>query len=232
MADELRLRVLSYNVHGQRDDLAALGALVRDLAPDIAIIQEAPRRFRWRQRCAQLARNTDLLVAAGGLPSLGNLVLTGFRVRPVAADCRRYPLTPGRHLRGSVFVRCVVGRTPFVVAGSHLSTDPEERVRQARLLAGQLAEVEEPLVFGGDLNETPDGTAWHSVAAGLVDAAVAGGAPDAATFPSRDPQRRLDVIMCDPRWKVVDYRVVDGPQARAASDHLPVVADLILPATP
>ena len=51
-----RLRVLSYNVHGQRDDVAALGRLVRDLAPDIAIIQEAPRRFRWRQKCAQLAR--------------------------------------------------------------------------------------------------------------------------------------------------------------------------------
>src|SRR5439155_27089952 len=66
-----RLRVLSYNVHGQRDDRAALAAVVRGLAPDVAVIQEAPRRLRWRTRCADLARRLDLVHAGGGAPAVG-----------------------------------------------------------------------------------------------------------------------------------------------------------------
>ncbi|MDI5944131.1 endonuclease, partial [Micromonospora sp. DH15] len=73
------LRVVSYNVHSQRDDQAALAAVVRAVAPDVVIVQEAPRRFRWRQKCASLAESFGLVVAVGGLPSLGNLLLTSLR---------------------------------------------------------------------------------------------------------------------------------------------------------
>ena len=69
------LRVLSYNVHGLRDDRSALVGLIRDLAPDVVIVQEAPRRFRWRHKCAALADDVGMVVAAGGLPALGNLLL-------------------------------------------------------------------------------------------------------------------------------------------------------------
>lgn len=36
------LRVVSYNIHSQRDDAAALAAVVREAAPDVVIVQEAP----------------------------------------------------------------------------------------------------------------------------------------------------------------------------------------------
>lgn len=225
-----RLRVLSYNVHGQRDDVEALGSVVRELAPDVVIVQEAPRRLRWRQGCARLARRMDLLVAAGGLPSLGNLVLTNLRVRPVTSWYLRYPLTPGRHLRGAVFVRCVVGRTPFVVAGSHLSTDAAERPEQAVLLKKAMADVDVPLILGADLNENAGGGGWRTLADGLVDAAVPACRQELATFPCRAPRDRIDAIFVDPRIEVLDYQVVDTPLARAASDHFPVLADLALPA--
>ena len=39
------LRVLSYNVHGLRDDRAALARLVRDLAPDVVIVVRADCAF-------------------------------------------------------------------------------------------------------------------------------------------------------------------------------------------
>ena len=58
------LRVMSYNVHGLADDRAALIELVRELAPDVLIVQEAPRRFRWRHKCAALADDAGLVVAA------------------------------------------------------------------------------------------------------------------------------------------------------------------------
>lgn len=73
------VRVVSYNIHGQRDDPAALVEVVRELEPDVLVLQEAPRRFRWRQRCAELARRFRLVYAVGGLPALGNLILVDVR---------------------------------------------------------------------------------------------------------------------------------------------------------
>src|ERR1700712_1183780 len=138
------LRVLSYNVHGLRDDRAALTGLVRDLEPDVVIVQEAPRRFRWRHKCAALADDFGLVVAAGGLPSLGNLLLVSLRVRVHETWCLRYPLTPGRHLRGAAFAMCSVRGARFMVSGSHLATDPTERPDQAARWKAALGAAEAP----------------------------------------------------------------------------------------
>jgi endonuclease/exonuclease/phosphatase family metal-dependent hydrolase len=218
-------RVVSYNIHGQRDDQAALAAVVRELAPDVLLLQEAPRRFRWRQRCAALARRFGLVVAVGGLPGLGNLILTDLRVQVWQTWCVRFPLTPGRHLRGAAFARCTVAGVPFVVAGSHLATFAPERPAQARLLRQQLAGQAEPVVVGADLNDQPGSPTWQALVDGLVDPGAQAAVP---TLPG-PPPRRIDALLVDPRLEVVSYQVVDTPAARRASDHLPVVADLRLP---
>ncbi|MCZ7436288.1 endonuclease [Micromonospora sp. WMMC241] len=224
------LRVLSYNVHSQRDDTAALGEVVREAAPDVVIVQEGPRRFRWRQKCATLADSFGLVVAAGGLPSLGNVLLTSLRVRVTDTRCERYPLTPGRHLRGAAYARCRVGGVDFLLAGSHLSTDPAERPAQAAAFKRELAASPLPVVAGADLNEGPDGPAWRTVAEGLTDTAVAADRADRHTFSCADPRRRIDALFVDERITVVDYDVVDTPRTRRASDHFPVLVDLLLPA--
>lgn len=120
----MALRVVSYNIHGQRDDRGALDELVRDLRPDVLVLQEAPRRFRWRQRCADLARRFRLVYTVGGLPALGNLILVDVRVAVDHTWCLRYPLTPGQLMRGAAVARCAVAGRRFVIAGTHLSTDP------------------------------------------------------------------------------------------------------------
>jgi endonuclease/exonuclease/phosphatase family metal-dependent hydrolase len=223
------LRVLSYNVHGLRDDRAALTGLVRELAPDVVVVQEAPRRFRWRHRCAALADDFGMVVAAGGLPSLGNLLLTTLRVRVHEAWCLRYPLTPGRHLRGAAFARCSVRGAGFVVSGSHLATDPAERPGQAARWKAALAAVDAPLIAAGDLNEGPGGGAWRTVADGLLDAAASTGSAERATFPATLPRSRLDGLFVSPDIEVSRYDVIETDRARMASDHLPVLADLLLP---
>jgi len=236
------MRLVSYNVHGLRGDQRALVEVVRELAPDVLVVQEAPRRLRWRTRNAQLARALDLVYVTGGAPSLGNVICTDLGVRPRHTWELRYPLTPGRHMRGAAFARCTAGGAPFVVVGSHLATDPAERPGQARLLKEALAELDHdsavaphegagdpvtiaaPVILAGDLNETFGGSAWRVLAEGLVDA----GADDAtATYPLTG--QRLDAVFVDPRITVTGYRVVDSPAARRASDHLPVVVDLALP---
>ena len=152
------IRVVSYNVHGLRDDRSALASVVGSLEPDVVIVQEAPRRFRWRTRNAHLAHDLGLVYVAGGAGSLGNVILTSLRVTVVETWELRYPLTPGRHMRGAVFARCTVGGAPFVVVGSHLSLDGSERAAQAGLLAKAVAEVDAPVILGADFNEPPGGS--------------------------------------------------------------------------
>ena len=220
------LRVMSYNVHGLADDRVALVSLVRDLEPDVLIVQEAPRRFRWRHKCAALADDTGLVVAAGGLPALGNLLLVSLRVAVHETWCTRYPLTPGRHLRGAAFARGTVRGGRFTLSGSHLATDPAERPSQAAVWKEQLSAIEGPVIAAGDLNEGPGGSAWRMVEDGLVTA------PDAApTFPASLPARRIDGIFVSPDITIEKYEVVDDERALSASDHLPVVADLVLPSS-
>ncbi|MEV7326893.1 endonuclease/exonuclease/phosphatase family protein [Micromonospora sp. NPDC093244] len=225
------LRVVSYNIHSQRDDTAALAAVVRAARPDVVIVQEGPRRFRWRQKSATLAESFGLVVAAGGLPALGNLLLTSLRVQVTGTRCQRFPLTPGRHLRGAAYADCRVAGARFTLAGSHLSTDPAERPAQAAEFKRGLDAATSPVLAGADLNEGPDGPAWAAVARGLTDAAVAADAADRLTYSCADPRRRIDALFVDPRITVVDYDVVDTPQTRRASDHFPVLVDLLLPTT-
>jgi endonuclease/exonuclease/phosphatase family metal-dependent hydrolase len=217
------LRVLTYNVHGLKDDRAALVGLVRELEPDAVIVQEAPRRFRWRHKCAALADDFGVVGAAGGLPALGNLLLVSLRLRVHETWCLRYPLTPGRHLRGAAFADCSVRGARFTLSGSHLATDPVERPAQAARWKQELSRLDGPVIAAGDLNEGPGGGAWRTVADGLITA------ESPATFPATLPRLRLDAIFVTPDVTVEKYDVVDTDRARRASDHLPVVADLLLP---
>lgn len=223
------LRVMSYNVHALRDDVAALTRVVRALAPDVLVVQEAPRRFRWRARNARLAHDVGMVYAVGGLPALGNLILTNLRVRVHRTWCLQFPLTPGRHMRGAAFAVCSVGRVPFAVVGSHLSTDTAERPAQATRLKQALSDVDAPVLLAADVNENSGGAAWRTLADGLVDAATRANRADAHTFPCRAPADRIDALFVDPRIVVRGYDVVDSPEVRRASDHFPIVAELTLP---
>ncbi|WP_189169375.1 endonuclease/exonuclease/phosphatase family protein [Pilimelia anulata] len=214
---------MSYNVHTQRDDLAALAATVRAVAPDVLIIQEGPRRWRWRTKCAALARRVGMVVGGGGLDSLGNVVLTGLRVRVRATRCVRYPLTPGRHLRGACFAECSVGAARFTVAGTHLSTDPAERPAQARHFLRAARAVDTPLIVGADLNDDPGGPAHALLTERYADTAARAG-DERPTYPAAGATRRIDVLLTDDRPALLRYAVVDTPDSRRASDHFPIVA--------
>lgn len=223
------LRLLSYNVHRLSDDLGALVRVIRGVAPDVVFIQEAPRRLRWRYRCAELARWCGMFAASGGGVALGNLLMVSQRVAVHEAWSMRYPLTPGRHMRGAAFARCSVGSSRFVLAGSHLSTDPAERPVQAALLRAALGNTEEPVLLGVDVNETASGLAWRTLADGRQDAATVADMTAVPTFSVRSPRRRIDAIFTDPRCQVLRYEVLDSVDVRRASDHFPLVAEVELP---
>jgi endonuclease/exonuclease/phosphatase family metal-dependent hydrolase len=122
----------------------------------------------------------------------------------------------------------VTGAT-FVMTGSHLATDPTERPAQAAAWRAAIAELDLPVIAAVDTNDDPGGAAWTVAAQGLLDAAESAGRADLLTFPAVGPNRRIDGVFLDPRIEVAGYEVVDTPEARRASDHLPVMVDLLLP---
>lgn len=212
------LRVVNWNVRSLRDDSAGVAAFLRDLQPDVALIQEAPRLPGSRLANWRLARRARLVRAAGGASAAGNLLLVSSRVRVVEAHAVRLPRRPGLHRRGMVHGVVELAGARLTVAGTHLDLQAAARLDSARRVRAGLP-YDFPLVIGADVNEQADGAAWTTLAAGLVDAAAELG----PTFPQRRPDRRIDALLVDPRLEVLAVRRPDpGP----VTDHLPLVVDL------
>jgi hypothetical protein len=105
---------VSWSLGAVGDDPGAVAAVLRPLAPDVVCLQEAPQRWRWRQACARIARESGLLVVTGGRSAAGNLLLCAMRVRVVSS---RDLMLPQR--RGAALALLEVeGRQVSVLAGS------------------------------------------------------------------------------------------------------------------
>ncbi|WP_099898532.1 endonuclease/exonuclease/phosphatase family protein [Streptomyces sp. TLI_171] len=232
-----RVRVLSYNVRSLRDDRVALARVIRACDPDVVCVQESPRYWKSEKAAAWLAHKTGtVILAGGGRVAAGPLLLGRLRVDVLELRDVLLPKTRGLHARGfaSALVR-IGGSRPFSVTSCHLSLEPEERLRQFELLRRQLRPGE-PGVIAGDFNEHPDGPGWRSLAAELTDAHAK--APWGGTFTSvpKEPYQRIDAVFTTPDVEVLGCGVpyplpgVAEADLQAATDHLPVLAALRIPA--
>lgn len=237
-------RVLAYNVRSLRDSQTRAPSVVRALAPDVAMLAETPRFLRWRSRLAAFARRAGLLYGAGGGPRLGGTaLLTGLRTDVLATAVVPLSKHPRHHRRGAAVVVARLGGVPVLFASVHMSLDERERVTHAHELVDHLERLRQAhgvrhVVVGGDLNERPGGPARQVFAdAGLHDAwalvADPGCRGGEMTFPAAAPTRRIDAVLVSAgvhvRWVGVPAQST-GVSYAAASDHLPVVAELTLPA--
>jgi endonuclease/exonuclease/phosphatase family metal-dependent hydrolase len=215
------LRVVSWNVRSLRDGSAGVAAFLASSAPDLALLQEAPRLLGSGFANRRLARRAGLIRAAGGAAAAGNLLLVSPRVRVLEARAVRLPRRPRLHRRGAVLGVVELAGARLAVAGTHLDLEPAARLDSARRVRAALPDAH-PRLLGADVNEESDGPAWQVLAEGLVDAAAGCG----PTFPLRAPRRRIDVVLVDPRLGLLEVRV---PRPGPVTDHLPIVVDLAWP---
>ncbi|MGW7786410.1 endonuclease/exonuclease/phosphatase family protein, partial [Streptomyces tricolor] len=94
------LRVLSYNIRSMRDDTSALARVITACAPDLVLLQEAPRFFRWRKKLARLAAASGQVILTGGATAAGPAILCSLRATVERTEDVLLPLTPGLHPRG------------------------------------------------------------------------------------------------------------------------------------
>jgi endonuclease/exonuclease/phosphatase family metal-dependent hydrolase len=245
------LRLLSYNVHDLRDDRDAVAHVLRSMRCDVACLQEVPRRWFERPRVSRLARESGLRWASGGRPSGGTAVFVSRRVGLVAATAFRLPVRgPFTRTRGAATATVDLDGAALTAVSVHLPLDPAQRVSHARIVRARLADAAggsgptTSVVVAGALNEPPGGPAWAVLSAGLTDAAAADGEP-APTFTACRPTRRIDAVLVGPGVRVGSVLVpgsvgagvdvgggawseVTPEDLWSASDHLPVVVDLLL----
>lgn len=219
------LRVLSYNVRSLRDDPDAVARVMRSAAPDVALIQEAPRFLRWRSSCAALARRAGLVWVSGGRVAGANLVLSTLGVRTVERFDIPFTKKPKLHHRGAAAAVLELRGTRFAVAGTHLDLIEQPRLEHLDELAAfaRLSFGDAPLLFGGDLNALPGSDTWRRCAELGADTFAAVGAGAGFTYSATDPVRRIDALFADPRLVPVQAEVLDSPDVRIASDHRPLL---------
>ncbi|MGH3636062.1 MAG: endonuclease/exonuclease/phosphatase family protein, partial [Mycobacterium sp.] len=135
------LRVVSYNVRSLRDDKAAAARVIKSARPHVVCIQEAPRFLRWRSRAAWLARRSGLVVAAGGRPAAGNLLLCDLAVTVHRTATIRLSPRRGTHRRGAAVAVCSLSGARFALVGTHLDLRAGDRLRHVHELFARLHEV-------------------------------------------------------------------------------------------
>jgi endonuclease/exonuclease/phosphatase family metal-dependent hydrolase len=231
VADGVRLRVATYNIHrgrglDGRERLDRIADVLREVRADVIALQEV-----LHGQALVLAESIGAAVVFGATRRLpqglyGNVCLS--RLPFVAHE--RYNLTclpfePRSCLRADVDVGHAA---PLHVLNVHLGLGYRERIRQVRMLSHIFGRVRlpGPRVLLGDFNEWFDGRASRLLVAEFGHARSR--RRRLATHPSPLPVFRLDRIYHDPAIRVVRVGVHRSRLARVASDHLPTYADVAL----
>jgi endonuclease/exonuclease/phosphatase family metal-dependent hydrolase len=222
----VRLRVVTYNVHGFRGGVDPVASVLSPIEPDVVCIQECGSRRSLRRLCAALG--VEAVSSHRPFSRVRNAVLYGMPLRQVEATVRELSREGRESRRGFVAVTLEAHGTRMAAMSAHLGLTPRQRRRHAGELRQALAAIAVPVVLGVDLNEEPDGPSVRGLAAALHDASSVAGRPPGNTFPARSATDRIDVVLATKQFRVVRAWVPLNADAALASDHLPVVADLDL----
>jgi endonuclease/exonuclease/phosphatase family metal-dependent hydrolase len=246
------LRLLSYNIrHGGVGREHAIAGVIRDLAPDLVVLQEARRP----DVVERLARDTGM--AQWGARQGQSL---GFLSREPVRHVAWYKPRISRH----AFIEVVPAAGEWRVFGLHLSAvhaawTERRRTFELRALLGAIAQHQHgPHVLVGDFNTVAPGEwletrklpprlralVWLSggrIRWRTIQTVIDAGYRDAFralhpgvvgnTFPTWDTHVRLDYLFVPSRFlsKVTVCAVGALPLAREASDHYPLITELATP---
>ncbi len=230
------LTVLSYNIHrgvglDRRLDLDRIADVIAEVSPDVAGLQEVIREEGavHADQAAYIADKLGMSLVMGetrvhGTGSYGNAVLTRL---PVLGSERHDLSLGGREPRGCLRVDLDVKGTPLHVFNCHLGLGLAERREQVMRLGRFIRESERlvgPRVLVGDFNE------WHRgpITRGLRREFASPMRRMRRTHPAMFSLFALDRIYWDVEIAGDEFHVHRSRLSRLASDHLPVVARLLV----
>lgn len=227
----MTLRIASYNLHkckgtDRRTDPGRVVDVLNSIGADILALQEVDYRLGQRPEAlprAMVEKHTDhdALDLALSPVSLGwhgqtILVRQGLKVRAV----QRIAL-PGLEPRGAVMAEIDTISGPFRIVGVHLGLVRHYRLKQLQAIREAIAARDPmPSAILGDFNE------WSATRGldPLLDAYEVH-APG-RSFHAARPVAALDRVALGQGIQLCDAGVVETHLSKAASDHLPIWADI------
>ena len=227
------LRVATWNNHGAiggdgRYAPARIVDVLKEIDADVVALQEVASEEKHANFLADLERETGYHIVAGLLrqrhgSDFGNAVLSKFPVHSVEhLDLAVDHYEP----RGALDVCLDLGLRPLLrVVATHLGLRPGERREQVRrIIANVERETPQPTLLMGDLNE------WYLWGRPLrwLHSHFREMPAAPRTFPARRPVFALDRIWVSPAGSLRGLRRHASPLARTASDHLPLVAQIVV----
>ena len=98
------------------------------------------------------------------------------------------------------------------------------RAQQAQKIAAHIEKSPHPVIVCGDFNETPQSYVYRLISTGLNDTFRKKGLGLGSTYAGKIPALRIDYILCDKKFKVLNNRILK----KAYSDHYPVTSGISL----
>jgi endonuclease/exonuclease/phosphatase family metal-dependent hydrolase len=220
----MRLRVMTWNVHGFGAGTKQMADAVRAAEPDLVILNETGYLGF---RLGRFSRRLEMEGSTGASLRwrIPNAVLARRPWRLIKGQVAVLPTKRRTVRRGAVMAQ--LGRTGvrLWVVAVHLGLSGQEREAHAKVLTDLLS-GRHPTIVGGDLNEDAAGSAVRWISGRYWD--VIADTPEASTFPAKDPRARIDYLFVSEGIHLDRSWTGDDRFARL-SDHLPVFADLSVP---
>jgi len=227
-------------------DLDLIAEVIRSHDADIVGLEEVDRFWRrsgYQDQPAYLARALGMHYCYGAnlvhpvdshadVPhEYGTAILSQFPIQ----DCQNTLLPrvdETTEQRGLLQAFINVRGVPLRFAVTHLQhTSDVERTVQAARVAELIVPVIDPTVLVGDLNADPPEPSLDPIEALLNDSWLLAGEGEGLTGFIDEPEltRRIDYIWVSDPVFVNRIYVAHDTNTVLASDHLPVVADIVLP---
>lgn len=228
LAANTKLKVMSYNVWGKNKTLDQAAQLIRREEPDILLLQEVYPPLAENLAAMLTDLYPDAVLHVAYEPQAGQAVFSRFPVIPIALAYEK-----GRTQK--VSVTTPVG--PIAIWNVHPNVPrPWTRhYQQVSALAEDLAQVDGPLIVGGDFNTTDHSETYALVNQYLQNAHWEAGWGFGFTFPAHQPRfksipiltplLRIDHIFYSPHFTAHSAHTLSES---GGSDHFPVMAELTL----
>ena len=228
----MQLRLITYNIHqcigrDGNEDFSRVAAVLREINGDIVALQEVTSHDdKSADMLAYLATATGMQPVAGfTLQQAGGRYGNALLSRLPLIAVKRFDISiPKREPRGVIEALFQAENQQLMVWATHLGLGMRERHRQVdRLLQIVDAAGADLGVLLGDLNEW---LIWSRCLQAICRHFPLTLSP--ATFPASWPVLKLDRIWVNKAEISMTLRAHKTATSQAASDHLPLVADLLL----
>ena len=230
LQQSVEIRVLDFNTHRSYGGIGTVAAEIAAVDPDIVLLQEIDRFKGSTGNIDQAAYFADALGmdhafganVRSGNGEYGVAILSRFEI--LSSENYLLPNAPGGEQRGLLGVGVEIGGQEVRIYNTHLQNKlPGLREAQARHIAGILANEENPIILGGDMNAMINTGTLAPLTSLLVDAWSVSSGPE-GTGPNGS---RIDFLLASPTIKPQRAQVLRS----SISDHARLYADFVVPAS-